>query len=34
VGINISNLLNHKHYQLFGGDILRRNAVATISYRW
>jgi outer membrane receptor protein involved in Fe transport len=34
IGVNISNLLNHKHYQLFGGDILRRHAVATISYRW
>jgi outer membrane receptor protein involved in Fe transport len=34
VGVNISNLLNNKHYQLFGGDILRRNAVAAISYRW
>jgi outer membrane receptor protein involved in Fe transport len=34
LGVNISNLLNHKHYQLFGGDILRRNAVATFSYRW
>jgi iron complex outermembrane receptor protein len=34
IGINISNLFNHKHYQYFGGDILRRNAVATISYRW
>jgi iron complex outermembrane receptor protein len=34
VGVNISNLLNNKHYQLFGGDILYRRAVATFSYRW
>jgi iron complex outermembrane receptor protein len=34
VGVNISNLLNHKHYQIFGGDILRRNIVASLSYRW
>ncbi|MFC2167300.1 TonB-dependent receptor [Acidobacteriota bacterium] len=34
VGLNISNLLNHKHYQYFGGNILQRFAVATISYRW
>lgn len=33
-GFNISNLLNYKHYQLFGGDILRRNIVATFLYRW
>jgi outer membrane receptor protein involved in Fe transport len=29
VGINISNLLNHKHYQTFGGDILPLSAVAS-----
>jgi len=33
-GVNISNLLNNKHYEIFGGDILRRRAVASISYRW
>ena len=33
-GANISNLLNKKHYEFFGGDILRRRAVASISYRW
>jgi outer membrane receptor protein involved in Fe transport len=33
-GINISNLLDKKHYQMFGGDIIRRNAVVTLSYRW
>ena len=34
LGLNVSNLLNNKHYELFGGDILRRNIVATFSYRW
>jgi outer membrane receptor protein involved in Fe transport len=34
LGVNISNLLNNKHYQIFGGDILRRNIVAALSYRW
>jgi outer membrane receptor for ferrienterochelin and colicins len=34
LGFNISNLLNNKHYQLFGGDILRRNIVAALSYQW
>jgi outer membrane receptor protein involved in Fe transport len=33
-GVNISNLFNTIHYQLFGGDILHRRALATISYRW
>jgi len=34
IGVNISNLLNNKHYQIFGGDILRRNIVASFSYSW
>ncbi len=34
LGFNISNLLNNRHYQIFGGDILGRNAVATCFYRW
>jgi len=34
IGVNISNLLDKKHYQSFGGDLLRRRAVANISYRW
>jgi len=34
LGFNISNLLDNRHYQIFGGDILRRNIVGTFSYRW
>ena len=34
LGLNISNLLNNEHYEIFGGDLLRRNVVATFSYRW
>jgi outer membrane receptor protein involved in Fe transport len=34
LGFNISNLFNEKHYEIFGGDILRRNIAATFSYRW
>jgi outer membrane receptor for ferrienterochelin and colicins len=31
---NVANLLDHKHYELFGGDILRRRAVIDLVYRW
>jgi iron complex outermembrane receptor protein len=34
LSLNISNALNNKHYEIFGGDILRRRAVASVSYRW
>lgn len=34
IGINISNVLDNKHYESFGGYILRRHAVAGVSYRW
>jgi hypothetical protein len=27
-------MLDNKHYESFGGYILRRHAVASISYRW
>jgi len=32
LGVNISNLLNDEHYQIFGGDILRRNIVREQCY--
>ena len=31
LGWNVSNLFDENHYQLFGGDLLRRRAVASIS---
>lgn len=34
LGINVSNLLDNKHYQSFGGDLLPRHAVASIAYRF
>jgi len=34
LGLNISNLLTNKHYESFGGDVLGRNIVATVAYRW
>lgn len=34
LGINVSNLLDERHYQIFGGDILRRRALIRFSYSW
>ena len=34
VGVNVSNLFNDKHYQIFGGDIIERRALAHIAFRW
>jgi outer membrane receptor protein involved in Fe transport len=32
--LNIANLLGHRHYELFGGDLLRRRAMVDLIYRW
>ncbi|MCP3956541.1 MAG: TonB-dependent receptor [bacterium] len=34
VGINISNLFDKNHYQLFGGDLLERRALGHIQFSW
>jgi iron complex outermembrane receptor protein len=34
VGLSVSNLLNEKHYEVFGGDVLRRRALVTLGYSW
>ena len=34
LGANVSNLLNNEHYEMFGGDILGRRALAHLSFRW
>jgi outer membrane receptor protein involved in Fe transport len=34
VGLNISNLLNHPHYQAFGGDVLGRRGLVSMTVRW
>ena len=31
---NVANLLDHRHWQSFGGDVLRRRALASLRYRW
>jgi iron complex outermembrane receptor protein len=32
--LNIANVLDKRHYELFGGDVLRRRAVVDLIYRW
>ena len=32
--LNVANILDNKHYELFGGDLLRRRAVVDLIYRW
>jgi outer membrane receptor protein involved in Fe transport len=32
--LNVANLLDHRHWQSFGGDVLRRRALASLRYRW
>jgi outer membrane cobalamin receptor len=31
VTANVSNLLDREHYEIFGGSLLRRRAVGTVS---
>ncbi len=33
-GIDVSNLLDEVHYEAFGGDLLRRRALAHVSFKW
>jgi iron complex outermembrane receptor protein len=34
VGIDVTNAFNHLHYQVFGGDLLRRRALAHATVVW
>jgi outer membrane receptor protein involved in Fe transport len=34
VGLNIANLFDDRHWESFGGDILRRRALASVKYGW
>ena len=34
LGINISNLLDDKHWEAFGGDILGRRGLAAMTLKW
>lgn len=34
VGVDVANLLDHSHYEMFGGDLLRRRALAHTTVSW
>jgi iron complex outermembrane receptor protein len=34
IGLNVSNLLDDRHYEVFTGDILERRALVNLTYRW
>jgi outer membrane receptor protein involved in Fe transport len=34
VGVDVANLLDHTHYEMFGGDLLRRRALAHATVSW
>ena len=34
VGLTVTNLLDDEHYQSFGGDLLGRRALGTVSFGW
>lgn len=34
LGVNVSNALNNKHWETFGGDILERRALAFVGFTW
>ncbi|MDQ3211043.1 MAG: TonB-dependent receptor, partial [Acidobacteriota bacterium] len=34
LGVNASNLLDNRHYEMFGGDVLRRRALAHVTVTW
>lgn len=32
--VSVANLLNHEHYEIFGGDLLGRRAMADVQLKW
>jgi len=34
LGVRATNLLDHRHYETFGGDVLRRSALLTVARSW
>ena len=34
IGVSVSNLLDEKHYQIFGGDLIGRRALGNLQFSW
>ena len=34
LGVQVSNLFDDRHWESFGGDVLRRRALTSLKYRW
>jgi outer membrane receptor protein involved in Fe transport len=34
VSVNVANLFDNEHYEIFGGDVLRRSALLTLARDW
>jgi outer membrane receptor protein involved in Fe transport len=34
VGLNVANVFDRKHWETFGGDVLRRRALVSVGYLW
>jgi outer membrane receptor protein involved in Fe transport len=34
LGLNVANLLDNEHWEAFGGDLLRRRALASLTFTW
>jgi outer membrane receptor protein involved in Fe transport len=34
VGVHAANVFDHRHWQSFGGDLLRRRILGTVRYEW
>jgi len=34
LGLNVSNVFDRRHYEMFGGDILRRRALTSLTFTW
>ena len=34
IGVDVANALDNKHWETFGGDILKRRALGYVSVNW
>jgi len=34
IGVNVANAFDHSHYEMFGGDLLRRRAIVHPTFTW